>query len=363
MLLLLEMVVFGLGEGHCFSPVVIGVDLSIACVDCVIALFAFCQLWRIHSRSQQLGWTRQKVFHFLTGCSNFGYCVYFILTLAATCNGWQFWSPYSFVLMALPEILFFTSFLLLLSFWIDLCHQANDEDEDEECSSRVSLLQSPLTKPGSSSSDGHGRCLPFHYFRVRSRQKIVVLAACLISALMVVVAILMGVGGGTAYSELIPKIYVSLLAVVVLALGAALAYYGFLICSRMRRVRSESASSEMWKVGGLSVVSPLCFTTSSVIALLPDSPILYHSQEQRNNSSAYLLVLLILYYYIGSSVPSAFLLWVMRELPQPISPALREERETIVFISGSSVSVHHPPPPQWTTSLSSQNQVVRASPI
>ncbi|GKA45868.1 tobamovirus multiplication protein 1-like protein, partial [Tanacetum coccineum] len=31
----------------------------------------------------------------------------------------------------LPKILFLVAFLLLLSFWVDLCHQANDEDKDE----------------------------------------------------------------------------------------------------------------------------------------------------------------------------------------------------------------------------------------
>ncbi|KAI4372049.1 hypothetical protein MLD38_010334 [Melastoma candidum] len=352
-------VALGLRKGLCFPPVVVGVDLVIALVDCVIALFAFYQLLRIHSRSQQLGWTRQKVFHFLTGCSNLGYFVYFVLTLAASCNGWQFWPPYSFVLMATPEILFFTSFLLLLSFWIDLCHQANDEDEDEECSSRVILLQSPLSKPGSSIQDVQSRCLPIHCFRVRSRQRIVVLAACLISAAMILVAIGIGVGEGSTYLDLIPKIYVSLLSVLVFVLGGALACYGFLICSRMRRVRSESASSEMWKVGGLSVVSPLCFTMSSVVALLPDSPVLYHLQEQQNGN-AYMAVLLILYYFVGSSIPSAFLLWVMRELPQPISPSIREEPTTITFIADHSLSVHRP---QWTTALNSQNQVSRLSPI
>ncbi|KAI4368098.1 hypothetical protein MLD38_016698 [Melastoma candidum] len=352
-------VLLRLRKGHCFPSAVVGVDLVIALVDCVIALFAFYQLLRIHSRSQQLGWNRQKVFHFLTGCSNLGYFVYFVLTLAASCNGWQFWPPYSFVLMASPAILFFTSFLLLLSFWVDLCHQANDEDEDEECSSRVTLLQSPLSKPGSSNPDVQSRCLPFHCFRVRSRQRIVVLAACLLFAAMILVAIGIGVGEGSTYLDLIPKIYVSLLAILVFLLGGALACYGFLICSRMRRVRSESASSEMWKVGGLSVVSPLCFTMSSVVALLPDSPVLYVLEQQ--DSNAYMISLLILYYFVGSSIPSAFLLWVMRELPQPLSPSIREEPATIAFITDHSVSVHCPP--QWTTALNSQNQVPRSSPI
>ncbi|KAK9936737.1 hypothetical protein M0R45_013563 [Rubus argutus] len=44
-----------------------------------------------------------------------------------------------------------------------------------------------------------------------------------------------------------------LFAMVTLLLGGALACYGLLLCLRMRTVRSERASSEMWKVAGLAL--------------------------------------------------------------------------------------------------------------
>lgn len=61
----------------------------------------------------------------------------------------------------------------------------------------------------------------------------------------------------------------------------------------------------------------------------------------------------------GSSVPSAFLLWVMREVP-PVAPAnVQEESTTLTFISDSSVAIQNPQ--RWITVASVSNQVCRFS--
>jgi hypothetical protein len=73
------------------------------------------------------------------------------------------------------------------------------------------------------------------------------------------------------------------------------------------------------------------------------------------------LVLLILYYFIGCSVPSAFVLWIMRELPPPIKINKQEESRAITFISHGATATHHPQ--RWATATSSKNQASRASPI
>lgn len=57
----------------------------------------------------------------------------------------------------------------------------------------------------------------------------------------------------------------------------------------------------------------------------------------------------------GSSVPSAFVLFVMRELPPPPMINRQEESTTIAFISDGSVAAH---PRCWTTATSVQNQVL-----
>ncbi|KAI5331943.1 PREDICTED: tobamovirus multiplication [Prunus dulcis] len=360
---------FELREGSCFPRVLVGVNVGLALVDGIIAVLAFCQLIRIHSRNSQLGWTRQKVFHLLIGSSNLGCLVYFVLTLFAACKGWQCWSnSCGFSLMALPKILFFAAFLLLLSFWVDLCHQADDEDEEDEGSFHEALLEKTFSKRNSLETDSHRNCFPLRFVHIGSRQRIVILVTVVVFVIMVACAVIIwiGMGKNPIDSAVVARVYVDLFAIAILLLGGALACYGVLLCLRMRNVRSERASSEMWKVAGLSVVSILCFASSSFVALLTDIPMLYHWHQQRLND-VYTSLLLILYYFVGSSIPSAFVLWIVRELPPSITANIREEPTTLTFVSDGSTSLQHPQ--SWTTAMSLRNQfgfqvqISRASPI
>ncbi|XVF25503.1 hypothetical protein REPUB_Repub13aG0218300 [Reevesia pubescens] len=345
-------------EKSCSFPrELVGVNVGLACFDGIIAILAFTQLARIHSRNSQLGWTRQKVFHLLIGSTNAGYFVYFVLTLVAACRGWLCWSfSCGFVAMALPRILFFATFLLLLSFWVDLCHQADDEEEeDDEQGFLEALLQNPLNRRRSSITDSRRICYPFRLIHVGSRQKIVILVILLVFLFMMTFAVLIWIGmeNSPIDSSTVARVYVNLFAAAVLVLGGALACYGLLLCRKMRNVRSERASSEIRKVAGLAIVSVLCFTSSAFVALFTDIPVLYHWHEL-NIDGVYTALLLILYYFIGSSVPSAFVLLVMRELP-PISIAsTQEESTTVTFITDSSAEIHRPR--SWTTAARSQNQ-------
>lgn len=354
---------FELREGSCFPRALVGVNLALGLVDVVIAVLAFYQLLRIYARNSRLGWTRQKVFHLMIGSSNMGYFIYLELTILATCMGWPcWWNSCSFILMALPEIPFFAAFLLLLSFWVDLCHQANDEDdEDEESSSQEALLDKTSDKPSSSNRDSHRRCFPLRFFHVRSHQKMVILVTVLVLLVMMVCAIVIwiGMGKNPNDSAAVARAYVVFFAVAILLLGGALAFYGIRLCLKMSSVRSERASCEMWKVAGLAVVSVICFTSSSFVALLTDVPMLYYWVPQHINVVC-TSIFLILYYFIGSSIPSAFMLWVMRELPPTVTPNMPEVR-TITFITDSTVAVQHSQ--RWTTATSLQNQISRASPI
>ncbi|XP_062161079.1 tobamovirus multiplication protein 1-like isoform X2 [Alnus glutinosa] len=352
-----------LREGSCFPRVLVVVNVVLGLVDVVIAVLAFYQLIRIHSRNSQLGWTRQKVFHLMIGSSNMGYFIYFVLTLLATCMGWPCWSNFcGFILMAFPKILFFAAFLLLLSFWVDLCHQANDEDdEEEESSSQEALLDKTSNKPSSSNTDGHRKCFPLRFLHIRSRQKIVILVTVLVFVVMMICAVIIwiGMGKNPIDSAVVARVYIAFSAIAILLLGGALACYGLLLCLKMSKVRSERASSEMWKVAGLAVVSVLCFTSSSFVALLTDVPMLYYWRRHSVNV-VYTSLFLILYYFIGSSIPSAFILWSMRELPPSVATKM-EEASTITFITDSTVTVQHSQ--RWTTAMSLQNQISRGSPI
>ncbi|KAH9797701.1 DUF1084 domain-containing protein [Citrus sinensis] len=353
-----------LGEGSCFPGLLVGVNVGLAFVDGIIASLAFAQLIRIHLRNSQLGWTRQKVFHLLIGSSNVGYLLYFVLTLVAACNGWLCWS-YScgFIAMAFPRLLLFAAFLLLLSFWVDLCHQPDDEEEeDEEHGFLEALLKRSLSKPGSPNTDTRRICVPFHSIHVGSRQKIVILATVLVFILMMTFAVVIwiGMGENPIDSSMVARVYVSLFSIAILLLGGALAGYGLILCLKMRTVRSERAPSEMWKIAGLAVVSVLCFTPSAFIGLLTEIPVLYHWHRLEINGVSTSL-LLILYYFVGSSVPSAFVLWEMRDLPPFVVANRQDESRTITFIRDSSAAVNHRQ--RWTTATSAQNQGTRSSAV
>ncbi|KAK8287959.1 hypothetical protein V6Z12_D07G093100 [Gossypium hirsutum] len=269
----------------------------------------------------------------MIGSSNCGYFIYFLCMVVATCKRWLCWSNVcGFVLMALPKILFLAAFLLLLSFWADLCHQANDEEDgDEENSSRKPLLET-------------------------SKTKVIVLNVLLIIAFAAIIRIEQK---NPSNSLVFARVYIDFLATLVLLMGVAFGCYGFLLFSKLRRVRSEKASSEMRKVVGLAVVSVLCFTSSSLIALFTDVLLFHHwNPEKINGVKA--PILLILHHVLGSSVPFAFGLWFMRELPAPSTSNRQVQPRAITFISYGSAGRHHHQ--YCPTATSSEKQVSRTSP-
>lgn len=112
-------------SSHCLLPVMSVINVVLAVIDGLIAMVAFIQLLRIQLRNPHVGWTRQKVFYFMIGTSNIGYFIYFTLTSIAYCKEWICWShACGFIVISLPQILFLSAFLLLLSFWY-VCYQAS----------------------------------------------------------------------------------------------------------------------------------------------------------------------------------------------------------------------------------------------
>lgn len=350
-------------KSNCSPLDLLIVNIALACIDGALACIAFSQFTRIHLRNQQTGWTRQKVLHLMVASCNLGYFIYFISTVIATCDRWPCWShACGFVLMAFPKILFLAAFLLLLSFWVDLCHQANEEDDDEEeNSSQQPLLESSKNKPGSTNTDNFWSCCSFRGIHVGGRQKFVITVVVLIFFLMLSFAVIIwiGVGKNPICSSVAARVYVDFLASAILILGGALGCYGLLLFLKLRNVRSETASSEMRKVAGLAVVSVVCFTSSAAVALLTDVPLLYDwSMENKNEAKT--LVLLVFYYFIGSSVPSAFVLWAMRELPTPVTITQAQSRAVTFFCYGADGTQN---PRHWVAATTSNNQVSKASPI
>ncbi|KAK8664592.1 hypothetical protein V6N13_084373 [Hibiscus sabdariffa] len=237
-----------------FPDELVGINLAFACFDAIIAILAFTQLARIHSRNTQLGWTRQKR------------------------------------VVMLAVLLWFCS---------------------------------------------HG--FPRNSIICNVSSAFVILVTVLLFLLMMTFSVLIWIGmeENLIDSSTMSRVYVDLFATAILLLGGALACYGLLLCRKMRNVRSERASSEIWKVAGLAIVSVVSFTSSAFVAIFTDIPMLYH-WHGLHIDGVYTSLLLILYYFIGSSVPSAFVLWVMRELPPMSIANTQEESTTVTFIADNS---------------------------
>ncbi|KAI5064406.1 hypothetical protein GOP47_0021076 [Adiantum capillus-veneris] len=308
------------GQANCPRVSLISIYATLTVIDSIIVAITLFQLLRLFIRSRSWVCNRQKVFLCLMGASNLGYALYFILTPVAKCGGWQCWShACGFLVMAIPQILFLATFLLLLSFWLDLCHQATDrEDEEEEENDYVVLPALTSRDLSKRRTDSSWRWCPHWRFpRIRSRQKFVIGVVLLIFLLTAAFAILIWIGMGddnSINSATLSQIYSDIFAVVLLISGGGLAGYGLVLYQKIKRVRSESASQDLRKVAGLAVVSVVCFSLQSFLVLFTDIP----AWRFRRDGSP---VLLFLYYFIGESIPSVFVLWVMRDLHSRSSPA------------------------------------------
>ena len=53
----------------------------------------------------------------------------------------------------------------------------------------------------------------------------------------------------------------------------------------------------------------------------------------------------------GSTIPSAFVLWIMRELPPWIAASSQEQTRTITFVCDDAATVHRPQ--EWTLTTNS----------
>ncbi|CAI9787993.1 unnamed protein product [Fraxinus pennsylvanica] len=344
--------------GSCYPKTYVGVNAGLACVDGVIALLAFFQLMRIHARNSN--WTRQKVFHLVIGSSNLGYSIYFVLTLLAACKSWLCWSyTCGFISMAFPKILFVSAFLLLLSFWVDIFHHSDEDDEDEGLSPQEALLEK--TSKFDSIANCLGEWCSFRTTHIGRWQKVVILVTLLTFAITIVSAVLIWIemGKSSIDSQVVAQVYVDLLAIAVVFLGGALACYGLLLFKKMRKVRSDRATCEKWKFAGLAVVSIVSFTSSAYAAIATNIPLIYHWRQQ-DIDGVYTPLLLVLYYLIGSSVPSAFVLCGMSELPPSVKTDRQDEWLTIAFISDDDSVAADPQPSNAAGSM--QIQESTASP-
>eukprot|EP00249_Psilotum_nudum_P016635 c25921_g1_i2 orf=439-1563(-) len=312
-----------MGDGHCYGSQTTQVNIILAVLDGLIAAVAYFQLLRLYMQNRHGRCTRQKVFHCLIGASNLGYLVYFVLTPIAKCSGWRCWShACGFIVMAVPQVIFLATFLLLLSFWVDLCHQATDREDDEEDEDEQEYVVLPSVEQRSENYRlRHGErrrkcCSCWRCPHIRSRQKFVIAVVAIIFAFTVTFALLIwiGMGKNSLNSVTLAQVYSDIFAIAILFSGGGLAGYGLLLYHKMSRVRSGRPSNDLRKVAGLAVVSVVCFSLRAFLVLFTDIPVLdiWRSHTVHNSQNP---VLVFLYYFTGESIPSVVVLWVLREIP------------------------------------------------
>ncbi|XP_024376545.1 tobamovirus multiplication protein 1 isoform X1 [Physcomitrium patens] len=303
----------------CLSLVMFTVYCSLATFDLLVAIVAGVQLLRHYLHNKRAVWTRQKVFHCLIGAANLGYVLYFTLTTVAACLGWTcFSTACGFILIAVPETLFLATFLLLLSFWVDLCNQANDNEEDDDEDMDCGYTRLPLSPDSleSGACNSFRACLPCRRWHVRGRQRCVLIVVSIIFLLAVAFAALIwfGMYDNPLDSVKLAQVYVNFFTLVVLLSGGGLAGYGLLLYTKMSRVRSGRASADISKVAGLAVASVVCFSLKASVVVMSDIIGLNIWHVKRGNSQ-FSASMIFCYYVIGETVPSLVVLWVMRDLP------------------------------------------------
>uniref|UniRef100_A0A0E0JNR5 THH1/TOM1/TOM3 domain-containing protein n=1 Tax=Oryza punctata TaxID=4537 RepID=A0A0E0JNR5_ORYPU len=282
--------------GGCLPMPIVAAEAALAVIDTSISVAAFVQLARIHRHDQQHGWTRQKT---------------------------------------------------------------NDEDEEDTRSHHEALLDRTKNKPGIRAVDVRRRCCPG--VQLGSRQKFVILVLLLSFVVTIAFAILIWIGRGEnpIDSSLLKRVYLDVFSVVVLVLGGALACYGAILFSKMSKVRSETGSSEKRKVASLAAVSLICFSSSAILALVTNVPVLvywYSADEYIVNNA----IILFMYYFIGSSIPSGFVLWVMKDIPHR-QTVERPTQSRVVTLFRDRPSTTQDP--QWRTAVTSSNKALKSSPI
>jgi uncharacterized membrane protein len=282
----------------------------------------------------------------------------------AACYGWACWSNVcGFLVIAAPQIIFLATFLLLLSFWVDLCHQATDREEEEDEEDEENPYERlPSCENSRSSDKPRWCCLTFKQWRVRGRQKFVVLLVLGIFILTSAFAALIwyGTGDNPIDSATMAEVYADLFAFVVLLSGGGLASYGLLLYSKMCKVKTGKSSADIRKVAGLALAAVVCFSLRAFLVLFGDIPVInvWHWELQSHICP----LLTFLYYVIGEAIPSIVILCVMREMPprsrnnsvkgKTIAEESLRSRLNDQMVSDSSLF------PQWTISATGQSYLI-----
>ncbi|KAL1567745.1 E3 ubiquitin-protein ligase tom1 [Salvia divinorum] len=244
-----------------------GIFFTLCAVYALLSSVALIQLIRIELRVPEYGWTTQKVFHLMNFVVNgvravvFGFHkqVFFLNPKALT-----------LVLLDLPDLLFFSTYTLLVLFWAEIYHQARSLPTDK-----------------------------LRIFYISINGAIYIIQFC--------IWLYLGLDENVIV-QFIGKIFIAVVSVIA-ALGFVI--YGGRLFFMLRRfpIESKGRRKKLHEVGSVTAICFTCFLIRCFVVLLSafysdaSLDVMYHP------------VLNLIYYMLVEILPSALVLFILRKLP------------------------------------------------
>ncbi|KAH6795926.1 hypothetical protein C2S51_036912 [Perilla frutescens var. frutescens] len=244
-----------------------GIFFALCAVYALVSSVALIQLIRIEVRVPEYGWTTQKVFHLMNFIVNgvravvFGFHkqVFFLHLKALTS-----------VLLDLPDLLFFSTYALLVLFWAEIYHQAKSLPTDK---------------------------LRIFYISING----------VIYFIQFCIWVYLGFDENNIV-QFIGKIFIAVVSFLA-ALGFLV--YGGRLFFMLRRfpIESKGRRKKLHEVGSVTAICFTCFLIRCFVEVLSaiDSDasldVMYHP------------VLNLIYYMVVEILPSALVLFILRKLP------------------------------------------------
>ncbi|KAG6386906.1 hypothetical protein SASPL_152084 [Salvia splendens] len=253
-----------------------GIFFTLCAVYALLSSVALIQLIRIELRVAEYGWTTQKVFHLMNFVVNgvravvFGFHkqVFFLNPKALT-----------LVLLDLPDLLFFSTYTLLVLFWAEIYHQARSMPTEKLRIFYISINGA------------------IYIIQVSQNSLAYILLAGCIYCLLILVVISADVCSGISHScfglcNIWRKVNIKL----------------FFMLRRFP-IESKGRRKKLHEVGSVTAICFTCFLLRCFMVLLSafDSDasldVMYHP------------VLNLIYYMLVEILPSALVLFILRKLP------------------------------------------------
>ncbi|GMI77525.1 hypothetical protein HRI_001421800 [Hibiscus trionum] len=244
-----------------------GIFYTLCAAYALVSFVALIQLIRIELRVPEYSWTMQKVFHLMNVIANGVRAVVFgfhkqVFVLHP--------KVLMFVLLDLPDILFFSTYTLLVLFWAEIYHQA--------------------------------RSLPTDKLRISF-----VAINGVVYVIQVCIWVFLWIDDNGAV-EFIGKIFIAVVSFIA-ALGFLLYGGRLFLMLRSFPIESKGRRNKLHEVGSVTAISFACFLIRCCVVVL---------SAFDSNASLDVLdhpVLNLIYYTLAEILPSALVLYILRKLP------------------------------------------------